>query len=845
MKIINRLLKYLILPLIIAGAFFVWSLPRITTDYNFNADELIYLSRSNYWTAFKSGDFRSPLWSQDWVTYDQPQLTNYIYASIPGDRNLIDSSNSPCQKPSDTNFYNTWSCLDGKPLSSWGSSLYQLKTMVTKGRVLATGISALAIATTYYLGLVVAGPLAGLIASLYLGYFTYFQGLSTMIMEDQTLLVFLNLQFIATLLLIKNKKYSLLLLTTIGITTGLAFSTKLSAAIPTLIIYLCLAFISIKNKTVKFSHLVISALLAASIFIALHPFLWSNPVGGFFKMITWRTTQIASHAGSPDMLHGITDKVVYTLSEGFSSWEITNKPLTIVSLVTVAFISLITLLKTNISFSFISIVNIVLFVLMLPLKWNRYLLPIMPAIAVYIGSFPITLSIIIKKIKSNLEVVKNFLSGSIVALILVGILSLIPLTGWLSFIVLIITLLLIIQGYLVTRAMLYGFSHRASKIIETQSATETFTLVVPARDEATVIGHTISALGELNYPNDMYEVLVMIRADDYATIIAAENAITNLKSSNIRIIQVDGDANNKAYSLNIAVRLAKHGVIGIFDAEDEPNKNILQKINDYLVINPTVGAVQAPVHLTNINSSWYASLNAIEYYYWFRSVLPYLATKRIIPLGGNTIFTKKEIFGVIGNYDESCLTEDADIGIRLAANNISVGVLDDSTIATTEEAPGSEIDIIRQRSRWDQGYLQVLNKGHWMNLTPTQKLYALYTLTQPLFRHLSFLNMIIAPLLSSLGHVPLWLVLLSFVPGYFLILQLGLYVLGLSELAKLHNIRVTTWRYMATLLAFIPYQALLTLATLRAFGKIALGNNSWDKTNHTNAHRPSLAILER
>ena len=419
-----------------------------------------------------------------------------------------------------------------------------------------------------------------------------------------------------------------------------------------------------------------------------------------------------------------------------------------------------------------------------------------------------------------------------------------PTTSWLSLIVVILTILLTIQGYLVTRSMLFGFSHRDSPIIPSQTPTNTFSLIIPARNEPEVIGRTILSLSAIKYPRDLYEVLVIIRADDYQTILATEQAIKEANAHNIRIVQIDGEAHNKAYSLNIGLHLAKNQIIGVFDAEDEPNPNILQKVNDYLLSNPSTSVVQAPVHLINLSSSWYSSLNAIEYYYWFRSVLPYLATKKVVPLGGNTIFIKKEIYTLVGTYDESCLTEDADLGIRLASKNISVGIIDDPRLATCEETPGNELGVIHQRSRWDQGYLQVLGKGDWGNLSITQRFYAGYTLTQPLFRHLSFLNMIFSPAIAILGHIPLTIALLSFVPGYFLILQLGLYMLGLNSLAKLHHLHLSPWRYLATLIAFIPYQALLTLASFRAIGKISIGNTSWDKTEHKNSHRPSLAILE-
>lgn len=840
LKIMGKIFQLVLLPLIIAGAFFIWSIPRIETDYNFNTDEFIYLTRSTYWSAYQNGDFNNPIWSE-WGSYDQPQLTNYIYASVPGDRSLLQESNSICQ-PDDQ--VNAWSCLGGRPINTWPDSISSIKEMIIDGRLLATAISSLVLATTYFLGFVVGGPVTGILAALFLGWFSFFKNLSTMMMMDQILLVFLNLQLIITLLMAQKKRTNLFLTALLGITTGLAFSTKLSAFIPTLIAFGYLLFANRTNLGRQVLHMGLAGLLAISIFLSLHPHFWTQSIEQAIKMVTWRTKQIALQQSSDIKPSNILDKVSYTLEESFTSWRHEGEPQTIIALAILGLINLTIMAKTKTSFATIALLNIATFVLVLPLKWNRYLLPIMPLLGVIFGYLPIVLKSILYFVQSHISSIKQFSIGATTALALLGVLFLFPGTNYLALGIFTLTLLLLIQGYLVTRAMLFGFSnHKTSELPETTPSTS-FSLIVPARDEDQVIGQTIHALSKLDYPQDLYEVLVIIRADDYKTIAATDLAIKQTKLDNIRIVQIDGDAHNKSYSLNIGLKLAKHDVIGIFDAEDEPHTNILQAVNNYFNANQEIGVVQAPVHLTNINSSWFASLNAIEYYYWFRSVLPYLSTKQIVLLGGNTIFTKKAIYRQVGVYDETCLTEDADLGVRLARHKIKIGILDDPAIATKEEAPNNEAEVIKQRSRWDQGYLQVIEKSHWSYLSITQRFYALYTLSQPLFRHLSFLNMVATPLLASLGQIPLWIVLFSFTPAYFLIIQLGMYLLGLRELSQIHNLRLSVWRYVSTIVVFIPYQALLTLATFRAIGKILLGNYSWDKTSHNNSHRPSLAILE-
>ncbi len=844
MKLINKIFQLILLPLIIAGAFFVWSLPRITTDYNFNSDELIYLSRSNYWDAFKSGDFKNPIWSA-WGSYDQPQLTNYIYAAVPGDRELLEAKNSPCPQANNNSFFNAWSCLDGPPLNTWNDKLGEVKTMAVKARLLGTGISSLVLATTYYLGLMVAGPVAGVLAALFLGWFSFFKNLGTMAMMDQILLVFLNLQLIATMIILKSKSKNFFGIFLLTLVTGLAMSTKLSAIIPTTINYAFLAYQSLKNKHIRFSSLIVSTILAVTLFVSLHPNTWSDPVGSVAKMVTWRTTQIAEQKSLDYIPVSIADKTTYTINEVFSSWKSGVEPTTIATIAVICLISFLYLIINRTNFAVLSSLNVLAFVLILPLKWNRYLLPILPAISLYFGSISAVITSVINIVRKNFHEIIHFSYGAIFALTMISPFAFISPSDWLGFAVLFITILLIIQGYLVTKAMLHGFTERNVDIAESvHIPTKTFSLIVPARNEEAVIGNTIASIGSLNYPKELYEALIIIRADDYGTILAAQSAIDSNNLSNVKIVQIDGEAENKAYSLNIGLKLAKYEIVGIFDAEDEPSKDILQKVNEYFLDHAEVGVVQAPVHLTNVASSWFASLNSVEYFYWFRSVLPYLAGKNIVPLGGNTIFTKKSVYDQVGHYDENCLTEDADFGIRLGEKNIKVGVISDPRYATCEEVPLGESEVIRQRSRWDQGYFQVLEKSHWKNLDSTQKFYALYTLTQPLFRHLSFLNMIFAPLLSSFGHIPFWIVLLSFVPGYFLLIQFGLYLLGLNELGKLHNLKISFWRYLSTILSFVPYQALLALATFRAMTRFVSGNFAWDKTEHANSHRSDLAILK-
>ncbi|OGD61814.1 hypothetical protein A2160_04000 [Candidatus Beckwithbacteria bacterium RBG_13_42_9] len=417
-----------------------------------------------------------------------------------------------------------------------------------------------------------------------------------------------------------------------------------------------------------------------------------------------------------------------------------------------------------------------------------------------------------------------------------------------SAVIMTVALLLVIQGAMATYAMFYTFLEerrlaeiRPNRLPLPGKAQRTFSLIVAAKNEEHVIGDTLKAMARLNYPDSMYEVLVLVRADDKQTIRETEKTLALLKKDNMRLIYIDGDANTKAYSLNIGAHYAQNQVLAVFDAEDEPHPDLLAHVDQTFAADHYVGVVQSGIQLINVDSSWFSALNSLEYYFWFKSVLPFLAKTGIMPLGGNTVFISKFALKKIGFWDEDCLTEDMDIGVRLAKYGFKSKIIYEEKLATLEETPKDEAGFIRQRSRWDQGYLQVFMKGDWLGLPGYQQRFLTgYILVQSLFRHLSFIFMILLPVSVNLIKVPVLIAMLSYLPAYFLALQWGLYVMGLKDLKYHYQLKFSPLLYGKMLLSFFPYQLMLALASLRAVRRSLGRRVEWEKTAHRNLHRLNL-----
>jgi cellulose synthase/poly-beta-1,6-N-acetylglucosamine synthase-like glycosyltransferase len=261
-----------------------------------------------------------------------------------------------------------------------------------------------------------------------------------------------------------------------------------------------------------------------------------------------------------------------------------------------------------------------------------------------------------------------------------------------------------------------------------------FTAIVPARHEEDVIQATIDRAAHTDYPARLVQVIVVCSADDTGTIDRAATTIARLRAAgrdNVELVVFDDGPVNKPHGLNAALAHARHGVVTIFDAEDEIQPEIFSIVNT-IMVTERVRVVQAGVQLMNYDSNWYSTFNVLEYFFWFRSRLHYHAKHGAIPLGGNTVFFARDILEEIGGWDEANLTEDADIGLRVSAMGERVRVVYDDRYVTKEETPPTLRSFVRQRTRWNQGFMQTLRKGTWKQLpTRHQRFLAWYTLAFP------------------------------------------------------------------------------------------------------------------
>ena len=373
-----------------------------------------------------------------------------------------------------------------------------------------------------------------------------------------------------------------------------------------------------------------------------------------------------------------------------------------------------------------------------------------------------------------------------------------------------------------------GFRRRAA------GAPRSFSLLLPARHEQDVLGDTIDALARLDHPK--YEVIVIIGHDDPETEFVAREAAARYP----RIVRVVMDYHlpkNKPKALNTALRKCRGDIVGVFDAEDEVHPGLLRLVEARFE-ESGADVVQAGVQLMNVQTNWWSLRNCLEYYFWFRSRLHFHAEKRFIPLGGNTVFTRTELLREVGGWDPDCLAEDCEIGVRLSTRGAVVAVAYDPQAVTREETPGSIRALVKQRTRWDQGFLQVLRKGEWRKLpSRRQRWLARYTLAMPLLQAATGVLMPLSLASMFLLKVPVPTALVTFLPLAPTLVTMAVESAALGEFGREFGIRIRVRDQARLLLGTFPYQLLLAAAAVRAVWRQSRGHGGWEKTTHTNAHR--------
>lgn len=229
----------------------------------------------------------------------------------------------------------------------------------------------------------------------------------------------------------------------------------------------------------------------------------------------------------------------------------------------------------------------------------------------------------------------------------------------------------------------------------------TITLLVPLFNEQDIASLLVRRLAALDYPRALLDVCLVLEQSDTQT--CATLGETDLPPWIRPIVVPDGTLKTKPRALNYAMSFAHGHIIGVYDAEDAPDSNQLRVVAQHFAnCRHDVACLQGTLDYYNPTANWLTRCFTLEYASWFRVILPGFARMGlVVPLGGTTLFFKRDILKKLGGWDAHNVTEDADLGVRLARRGYRTEFM---RSVTEEEANGRLWPWVKQRSRWLKGY---------------------------------------------------------------------------------------------------------------------------------------------
>lgn len=359
-----------------------------------------------------------------------------------------------------------------------------------------------------------------------------------------------------------------------------------------------------------------------------------------------------------------------------------------------------------------------------------------------------------------------------------------------------------------------------------------YSVLIPLRDEANMVPQLYAALARIEYPPEKIEFLFVVEQRSTETVLAVKR---HLGDPRVHLVEVpDAAPRTKPKALDFALPLCRGELVVVFDAEDRPGPDQLRRVAALFRHDPRLECVQARLVIANGARGLLPALFAGEYAGLFAVLLPALARwGAVVPLGGTSNHFRLETLRALGGWDAFNVTEDADLGVRLARRRLRIAV---SPTRTLEDAPRRLPVWMGQRTRWMKGWMQtfiVHNRRPQLLLAdlggPGFLLFELLLggmLLGPLL-HLAYL----ASLLPLAG---LWIVGLAPFPQQLsFFLAVLLFGHGTAIVGNIVGLaRVGQGHLWPSQLLLPAYWLLIGIATLRALVDLARRPFHWFKTPH-------------
>ncbi|MBI3673594.1 MAG: glycosyltransferase [Rhizobiales bacterium] len=364
-----------------------------------------------------------------------------------------------------------------------------------------------------------------------------------------------------------------------------------------------------------------------------------------------------------------------------------------------------------------------------------------------------------------------------------------------------------------------------------------YSVLVPLFREISVLNQLLTALVHIDYPAEKLDIKLILEESD----IAMRRAVAAIElPAQFEVIVVPGGRpQTKPRALNYGLRFARGELLTIYDAEDIPEPGQLRLAAETFAASSSgVACLQAELAFYNPNENWLTRQFTIEYATLFGLLLPTLAGYGLpLPLGGTSNHFRVAALRRVGAWDPFNVTEDADLGLRLARAGYGTLTIDSRTYEEATVRPGN---WLQQRARWLKGFLitwlvhmraprrlaaELGPSGFWASQALTIGIFG-SALLHPLCMGATVALFIVEPTLPADAGFPT----IALAGLNLMVLVTGYGATMLAGVKALRRLRIRGW--ILPILSTPLYWLLISVAAWLALWQFLTDPYYWNKTEH-------------
>lgn len=229
---------------------------------------------------------------------------------------------------------------------------------------------------------------------------------------------------------------------------------------------------------------------------------------------------------------------------------------------------------------------------------------------------------------------------------------------------------------------------------------------VPAYNEPPgMLMQTLDALARLDYPD--YEVIVVDNNTQDPAVWQPVQAHCEQLGSRFRFFHLNPLSGFKAGALNFALQQtgADAAIIAVIDSDYQVNTGWLRELVPYFT-EPKMAIVQAPQDYRDGAENAFKAMCQAEYRGFFQIGMVTRNERNAIIQHGTMTLVRHVILVETGGWAEWCITEDAELGLRIMERGYDAAYIPHSYGRGL--MPDTFLDFKKQRFRWAYGAVLIM-----------------------------------------------------------------------------------------------------------------------------------------